>query len=149
MHRIVFDTNIFRYLDAEAEVETRENLRALITHGRAEVLLSPVIRDELQKSPLGIPPWLPLTPTTDSVWVLGTSRLGEIRPGSGEVYKKHLGTSQKTADARIADLGATDATVFVSNDDRCRNHLAALNPACRVFTLREFGVWVRQEVLVG
>lgn len=140
MDRLLLDTNAYRHIADRPDVHA--TLRDLIQAGSIEVLLTPTVRDQLRAHPDGIPAWFPLREIPEAAFIVGHVRVGEFRIGSGEVYTAHKGDSQQIADAMIAEAAHTDATIFVSDDNRCRDRLRSQSTTCQAFTVPEFIAWV-------
>ncbi len=121
----------------------RESLANLVARRAIRIIVTPVLVGELLESPFGgVPDWFPIETEPDSVAALGHWSLGMAQFGSAEVYRAHRGSSDKTADAIIADSAASLADVLVTNDHRCKKRLAALTTNCIALTFAEFTTWV-------
>ena len=92
---------------------------------KLKVVVSTTLKQELLRSPFkDIPGWFPTSTMHDSVFILGHSRIGEAKLGSGEAYKNHLGESKKVPDAVLADFAHTEGAIFISEDKRARKRFA-------------------------
>ena len=144
---IYLDTNVYACLQADAE--TRDILARLIAEGRASVIVTPKVRDELQAGPFGgIPPWFPVQQAIESVAVLDHWHLGEAALGKSEVFTAHRGESKKVADAIIADSANAHADILVSCDKRLRKRLDAISKQCSALNFDEFRSWLK-AIVVG
>lgn len=141
------DGNVYNRLAADEPV--RERLALLITTGRARVIATPIVADELSKSPFGgFPNWFAVQVEPEAVAVLGYARYGMARLGGGETYLAHRGSSRSdsnnTRDAIIAQSAESLADLFVSEDRRSRRRLVEMGRQCRALAYEEFAEWVTQ-----
>lgn len=145
MNKIVFDCNIFDEISKDESVKNKIHL--LVERGIIEVIIPRTVRDELIDSPfMGVPNWFPITAIGDSVFIADRSPVDSARLGSGIVFKKHLGSSSKISDAVIADTADTDATIFVSNDNRCRKRLSKISNGCTAHNFTMFKDFLDIEI---
>jgi hypothetical protein len=143
---ILLDGNAYNKL--QLDVEARSTLRALVARGRARVIATPMILDELRQSPFGGPPnWFPIAVETESVTVPGYVPLGMTRLGDGQVYDEHRGESSKIPDAIIADSASALADILVSEDRRCRERLKRISTRCCGMDYAEFREWLRASAV--
>ncbi len=145
MNTVLLDGNVYDKLQVDAE--TRATLRALVDCGLIRVIATPMVLDELRRSPFGgIPDWLPVAVVAENVTVLGYATLGMTKLGDGEVYAEHRGESKKVPDAIIADSANALADILVSGDRRCRERLKKISTCCRGMDYEEFCRWLRTPV---
>lgn len=84
MTTVLLDGNVYDKL--QADPEACATLRALVRSALARVIATPIVCDELQRSPFGgLPDWFPVTVEAESVTVLGYAHLDMTRLGDGEV----------------------------------------------------------------
>jgi predicted nucleic acid-binding protein len=142
MYTLSLDSNIYDRLAADQS--TIDRIKSSIAQGVFRVVISPIVRDELVRSPFqGIPDFFPIELVADSVVVPGLAIPGLARPGKGDVFTAHIGTSQKQGkDALIADSASNYGDIFVSNDQRSRERLQQLGTRCKCFSYREFTHWL-------
>lgn len=137
MKKIILDSNIFDLVDTNDGVKS--HISELIGAKKIKIITPANVVRELTNSPFnGVPNWFPTEQIPDSVFVLNHTRLGDGRLGSGEVFNEHRGESNKISDAVIADTVATDADIFVSNDNRARRCLGRIASSCEVYDFEEF-----------
>lgn len=142
MTTILLDANVYDKLQLDAEACSL--LGALVDRGQARVIATPMVLDELQRSPFGgLPNWFPVAVEAESVTVLGYAPLGMTRLGEGQVYTEHRGESQKIPDAIIADSADALADILVSEDRRCRERLKRVGTRCSGMDYEEFREWLR------
>ena len=127
-------------------LDIRAAIRQLIEANRITILVTPTIRDELNNGPDGFPTWFPIQAIQESVFILDSSQLGEVRLGDGTIYSAHKGQSKRIADAKIADAAGTDATIFVTDDTRCRDTLQRLTTTCQCIDLPAFEIWLAAQL---
>ncbi|MBI2296592.1 MAG: hypothetical protein HYU76_11325 [Betaproteobacteria bacterium] len=145
MNTVLFDCHIYDMLGNDRE--TRGAVRTLIDRGVIRIIATPMVLDELRRSPFGgLLDWFPVVVEAESVTVLDYAPLGMTRLGDGEVYAAHRGDSKKIPDAIIADSARTLADILVSDDRRCRERLKNIGTRCKGLDYREFCDWVRTEV---
>lgn len=145
MQTVMLDANIFDKIARDST--TQAAVKAATESAQIRVIVSPVAMQELLKSPFGgIPEFFPVEVVVDSVAVAGLAIPGLARPGDGNVFRAHIGSSRKGADAVIADSASTYADVFVSEDARCRNRLQDIHLACKCFTYAEFSEWIANVI---
>lgn len=119
--------------------EVKELISTLVKVKKIEILAPDMVVRELENSPFkGHPDWFPSDKITDSTFILDHSRLDFARLGSGDIYEKHKGESNKISDAIIADTAVSDADIFASNDKRCRNRLGNMPSSCTVYDFNDF-----------
>jgi hypothetical protein len=141
---VLLDTNIYDRLRDDAE--TRDRVTRLAAQGDVRVIATPKVIDELTAGPFGaLPTWFPIVTSPESVAVLDHWRLGQAFLGGGKVYTTHRGSSEKAADAIIADSASSFADFAVSEDDRFRKRLAELKTSCTVMNYDEFRSWLLLE----
>jgi hypothetical protein len=144
MAKVLLDGNVYDKLSQDEEA--RERLAQLIKRGQIEVIATPVVVDELTKSPFrGLPPWFPISKQPEAVTVLGYARLGAARLSSGKVYRRHRGESKKIPDAIIAHSADAMADILVSEDQRCRKRLAEISNRCQALSYDQFRSWLERE----
>ncbi len=145
MTTILLDGNVYNKLEADGESCAR--LRALVDRGLARVIATPVVVDELEKSPFrGLPKWFPVSVEAENVTVLNYGRLDMTNLGDGAAYAEHRGESDKIPDAMLADSADALADILVSEDRRCRERLKKISTRCRGLDYNEFREWLRQAV---
>ena len=143
MIRILLDSNIYNCL--EADEATRIRILEMITNETIEIVVSPVIVDELRESPFrDVPNFFPITRITESVFVVGIARVGLARVGKGQTFNAHRGESKKSKDAIIADTADTDCEILVSEDKRCRERLNKVGKKCKALSYAEFKKWLQK-----
>ena len=148
MTKLLLDGNVYDKLSQDQR--TKEVLARLIEARQVEALATPVVVGELTASPFGgLPDWFPISRVPEAVTVLGYARLGAARLSSGEVYRKHRGTSKKIPDAIIAHSANALADILVSEDQRCRKRLAEISTRCRAMSYDEFREWLEREAGPG
>ena len=141
---ILFDGNIYDRL--EADESTRKRLASLVSQGQVRVIATPKIVDELDKSPFGgVPNWFPVDTEPEAVFVIDHARIGMARLGPGNVYESHRGTSNKVADAVIADSADDLADIAVSDDGRFVRRLNRASAGCRAMNYDGFLAWLQAE----
>lgn len=141
MQTVMLDGNVFDKLVPDDG--TRFLIRAACEKKLVRVVISPVVMKELECSPFGgIPDFFPVDVIVESVAVAGLAIAGLARPGNGEIFSSHLGTSNKGGDAVIADSASSYADVFVSEDKRCRTRLQQICPSCKCLAYEEFRIWI-------
>lgn len=122
------------------------HLRELIHKDLVEVLVSPVVHDQLRASPFkDLPSLFPVRLISEAVAVVGVAKAGLARPGNGDTYKKHRGTSNQYEDAIIADTAHCDADIFVSEDNRCRKRLKTISSTLECLDYDEFAAWLESH----
>lgn len=142
VNTVLLDGNVYDKLQADAT--TRGMLQTLVARGLVKVIATPIVRDELKRSPFaGFPDWFPVVLEAENVTVLGYASLGMTRLGEGELYSDHQGESKKIPDAIIADSADALADIFVSDDRRCRERLKKITTRCRGMDYEEFSKWLR------
>ncbi len=142
MTTVILDTNI--YDELKADTDTCSLVAELVAAGHLRVIATPKVRDELAAGPFGgVPDWFVVEGVIESVAVLDHWRLGEAALGTGEVFTAHRGKSNKAADAIVADSADAYADLFVSQDRRCRDRLAAISSRCAALDFAAFRAWVR------
>jgi hypothetical protein len=142
MNTVLLDGNVYDKL--QADVKTRSALQKLVSRGLVKVIATPIVRDELKRSPFGgFPDWFPVVLEAENVTVLGYATLGMTRLGEGEVYSDHRGESKKIPDAIIADSADGLADILVSEDRRCRERLKQISTRCKGMDYEEFSEWLR------
>lgn len=145
MHALLLDSNIYDRLASDQT--TRERIKSACAQNLIRVLINSIIRDELLSSPFQrIPAFFPVELIADSVVVAGLAIPGLARPGRGDVFAGHIGSSKKGKDAVIADSASTHADLFVSDDHRCLKRLLKLKTSCKCFTYDEFARWLEHVV---
>ena len=144
MNTIVLDSNIY---DRLATDPTRcDCLRELIHQGLVEVLVSPVVHDQLLASPFnGVPSLFPVRLISEAVAIAGVAKAGLARVGTGEVFTQHLGASDQYEDAIIAETANCDAGIFVSEDNRCRKRLKTISATLQCLNYDEFAAWLESH----
>ena len=141
MTRVLLDGNIYNCLAADQS--TRERLAARVRAGDVAVFATPVIVDELAKSPFGgIPNWFPVTIEAERLAVLGYWRLGMAYLSDGKMFAQHKGDSQQVPDAILAHTADAVADILVTEDKRCRKRLNELSSTCRGMSFAEFRQWL-------
>lgn len=144
MDKAIFDTNIYDKLICDEQ--TCNAISELIVHNLLRVEVPRTIEDELIESPHQcVPNLFPIERISDSVVIVGHSKLGFARLGDGKFYAAHRGESQKFKDAIIADTVDSDCNIFVSEDNRCRNRLRELTDKCACFSYEEFKEWLSKQ----
>ena len=144
MKAILFDCNIYDRLASDGK--TRIRLASLVSQGQVRVIATPKVLYELDKSPFrGVPNWFPVDAETEAVFVLDHGQLGMARLGPGDVYESHRGSSNKVADAIIADSADDLADIAVSEDRRFVRRLNRTNASCRAMDYGEFLAWLQVE----
>ena len=144
MISIVLDANIYDKLAIDAE--RCFHLRELIHKGHVEVLLSPVVHDQLGAGPFkDVSSLFPIRLISEAVAVWGVAKFGLARMGNGNVYKEHRGASNQYKDAIIADTAHCDADIFVSEDKRCRKRLKTISSTLKCLDYDEFAAWIESQ----
>ncbi|MBV8657753.1 MAG: hypothetical protein JO142_08020 [Burkholderiales bacterium] len=116
---------------------TRNHLAQLIHQGRIKVVVPRTIQEELYASPFrGIPTFFPCELRGNTVGAAGVMRAGDSI-GAGQVFYKHLGTSQKVSDALIADAANWGVSWLVSCDGRLIHRMALTNAQCRAMSYEQ------------
>lgn len=133
---VLLDGNIYNLLYQDAE--TRARIVRLVADGNLSIIATPVLVDELTKSPFGVPNWFPITVKPEAIFVVGYARIGMARLGGGEVYTQHLHRSKKIPDAILAESADSLADIFVSQDTRCRNRFGKISQSCQALTYDQF-----------
>jgi hypothetical protein len=142
VNTVLLDGNVYDKL--QADVKTRGALQKLVARGLIKIIATPMVHDELKRSPFGgFPDWFPVVLEAENVTVLGYAILGMTRLGEGEVYSEHRGESKKIPDAIIADSADGLADILVSEDRRCRERLKRISARCRGMDYREFSEWLQ------
>lgn len=137
----LLDSNIYDRLQEAPEI--REAIAAAITAGVLRIIVTPKVCQELEPSPFqGVPGWFPVEHVVESVAVVGHWVLGFAVLGAGAVFTAHRGSSGQAADAIIADSADAYADILVSEDKRCRKHLADAGSACAVMSFDGFKTWL-------
>ena len=141
MTTLLLDANVYDKL--QVDDGSRTTLGCLVERGLARVIATPMVVDELRRSPFGgIPTWFAVAVEAENVTVLGYATLGMTKLGDGEVYKEHRGESQKVPDAIIADSADALADVLVSEDRRCRERLKKISTRCAAMDYQQFREWL-------
>lgn len=139
---VLLDGNI--YDELSRDVRTRALLVEAIAVGSIRVIAVPTVVEELARSPFGrVPNWFAVEMETDSVFVVGHSRIGTARLGGGDVYTAHRGNSNNVPDAVIADSANDLADLVVTNDHRFRSRFSKISPKCQVMNYDQFRNWLR------
>jgi len=139
---ILLDSNVYDRLQSDGD--SCATLRALVDRGLAKVIATPMVLDELRKSPFGgLPSWFPVAIEAESVTVFGYARFGMTKLGEGAVYGEHRGESKKIPDAIIADSADALADILVSEDRRCRERLKKISVRCSGLDYEGFREWLR------
>ena len=142
-HKILLDSNIYTELSQDTEICLK--LSSLIARGRIKIIISPIVRDELNASPFkGVPDFFPTETILEAVAVIGYARIGRCRISDGKTYLAHKGKSNKAKDAIIAETVLRESDVFVSSDKRCRSRLKKITSKCLIFTYNEFKNWLNK-----
>ena len=145
MNKIVLDTNIYDKLanDTNSVMLLREHIH----NGEIEVLVSPVIHDELKESPFkGLPTMFSVKLITEAVAVAGIAKAGLARCSTGGVFTQHCGESTKHADAVIAHTADSDADIFVSEDRRSLKRLKEASADLQCLNYEEFVAWLARSM---
>jgi predicted nucleic acid-binding protein len=141
---LLLDANVYDKLQADGE--SRTTLRSLVDRGLAKVIATPMVLEELQRSPFGgIPNWFNAGVEAENVTVLGYATLDITNLGEGEIYGQHRGQSGKIPDAIIADSADALADVLVSEDRRCRERLKKISTHCTALNYDQFREWLRVQ----
>jgi hypothetical protein len=144
-NRFLFDGNVYNRL--EAELPVRDEIRRLFERGRIEIVASPVVVTELQRSHFGgIPRWFKVVVQPEGIAISGLARSGMARSSAGVMYRQHLGKSKKGFDAVIAHSAHTMRATLVSDDRRCRECLKRLAGAGSAMTYTEFKAWLHDAL---
>lgn len=145
MNTVLLDCHIYDKLSIDRE--TCCAVRSLVDRGVIRIIATPMVLDELLKSPFGgIPDWFPVVVEPESVTVLDYGHRGMTALGDGEVYTAHRGASKKIPDAIIADSANSLADLLVSEDRRCRERLKSITTRCKGLDYGEFCEWVQTEI---
>lgn len=143
MITVLFDCHIYDKLAVDRA--TCEAIRSLVDQRTIRVVATPMVLDELRRSPFGgVPDWFPVEIEPESVTVLGFAPLGKTRLGEGDVCTEHRGSSKKIPDAIIADSASSLADILVSEDRRCRDRLKKISTRCKGLDYREFCEWIKK-----
>jgi hypothetical protein len=144
--RFLLDGNIYNLLEIESAV--RDQISALTENCRIEIVASPTVVTELQRSPFrGIPTWFTVVVHPEGIAISGLARSGMARPSGGAMYKQHLGESNQGFDAIIAHSAHSIDTTLVSEDRRCRERLKQFAGSGRAMTYSEFKAWLEQTIV--
>ncbi len=137
MPSVFLDANIYDLLHADDAALSR--LSTLVASKLVEVIVTPKLIDELSRSPFnGVPQWFETKFQPEAVTVVGHAFLGQSFLSEGTTYEAHKGDSKQVADAIHAESATAFADFFVSEDNRARRRLSALETACRCLTYSEF-----------
>lgn len=138
MKRVFFDTNVFAHIDENARI--RSLILNACRQGLIEIIVTPVVREELERGPLGgVPDWLPHRHEGEGILVAG-GRVGD-HVSDGRLAIAHLGKSKHINDAILAE-SAVLADVCVSEDRRFLRRLRRLGAECTSMKLIEFEDWL-------
>ena len=74
--------------------------------------------------------------------MIGHARIGMVRLGRGEVFKRHRGKSKKIPDAIVADSADSLADIAVSNDRRFIKRLNEHSGRCSGMPYSAFRTWL-------
>lgn len=141
--RFFLDGNIYNLLEADPVVCSE--IGALVDRGLLEIVASPVLVTELQRSPFsGIPAWFKVVVQPEGIAISGLARSGMARSSSGAMYKQHLGASGEGFDAIVAHSAHSMGATLVSEDRRCRERLRRLASSSSAMTYVEFKTWLHQ-----
>ena len=143
--RLLLDGNIYNLLEAEPAVCAK--IRSLADLGFIQIVASPILVTELQRSPFrGIPAWFNVVVQPEGIAISGLARSGMARSSTGAMYRQHLGESRKGFDAIIAHSAHSMGATLVSDDRRCRERLKRLAGAAgSAMTYVEFKAWLNQK----
>jgi hypothetical protein len=144
--RFLLDGNIYNLLETEPEV--RSQIGALTESGRVEIVASPAVVTELQRSPFrGVPSWFEVVVQPEGIAISGLARSGMARSSGGAIYRQHLGESQQGFDAIIAHSAHSMGATLVSEDHRCRERLKKFAGTGGAMTYSEFKAWLHQTIV--
>jgi hypothetical protein len=142
--RFLLDGNIYNLLATEAAV--RNQISALTENCRVEIVASPVLVTELQRSPFrGVPTWFTVVVQPEGIAISGLARSGMARSSGGAMYRQHLGESKQGFDAILAHSAYSMGATLVSEDRRCRERLKQFGDTGRAITYSEFKAWLDSE----
>src|SRR5437870_13374817 len=86
--RFLLDGNVYNLLEAEPAVCAQ--IRSLTDFGLIEIVASPVLVTELQRSPFrGIPAWFNVVVQPEGIAISGLARSGMARSSTGAMYRQH------------------------------------------------------------
>lgn len=143
--RFLLDGHIYNLLGDDTSA--REDVRLLIELGETQVVATPAVVLELQRSPFGgIPPWFQVVVQPEGIAISGLARSGMARSSAGRMYRDHLGQSRKVFDAVIAHSAHSMGATLVSDDRRCRERLKRLAGDDSAITYAEFRAWLQGAV---
>ncbi|MDA3961495.1 MAG: hypothetical protein PF961_11945 [Planctomycetota bacterium] len=148
--RILLDGNVYDLLvnDAAAIAAITELSKA----GVIEIICNQIVREELEKSPYGkVPNWFPVTFAYEPGAFIGygliapgdvdprDTRYARIMPDKS-VYSEHVGGSNKSKDAIIADTASKTCKIAVSEDKRFVHRLIGTEIAhdCKAMNHADF-----------
>ena len=139
--RVFFDTNVYSHL-AE-DVDLRRLLNAAVGSGAIEVIVTPVVQEELEAGPHeALLRELPLTFAGEGILLAG-GRVGD-HLSSGTLMLNHLGASKNVNDAILAE-SAELADVAVSEDRRFLRRLRSCGAVCKPMDLAQFRNWLERS----
>jgi len=141
--KFLLDGNIYDRLQAESAV--RDQIASLYDSGVLEIVASPVVVDELKRSPSGgIPDWFSVVVQPEGIAISGLARSGMARSSTGVIYEQHAGESNKGFDAIVAQSARSMGATLVSEDRRCRERLRRLAGPGSALTYDEFKAWLQR-----
>ena len=144
--KIMIDTNIYDSLIDDSktfklveQLMEKELVKILTTHIQEDEVEQTKVtdkREELKKVPI-------TNKIGTSLFVIGTSRIGEARLGSGaengvEFTRIQRSNSKHTNDAIIAFTAAKEADVLVTEDAKLRAKLKAQSTTLEVWDYKRF-----------
>ncbi|MDO8444776.1 MAG: hypothetical protein Q7T53_01495 [Deltaproteobacteria bacterium] len=144
MYKVIFDCNVYDKLYHCPDLQGK--ISRLISENKLMVMVTSTIRRELEISPFkGVPEWFHTEIIGDSVFLSEYSLTDVDRVGEGDIYDVHKGHSKNFRDAIIADTAHTDADIFVSEDNRCRQRFKKISDSCKSMSFSEFENWLNNR----
>ena len=142
--QIALDTNVYNRVGATWGLTRR--IRRLTNAGTLTILTTHVQEDQLA----GAPWWkrvriarIPRVDVPTSDFVIGHSRLGRARLGTGEPFEQIRGTTTHTEDGLIGATAFAEDAVLVTEDRRLQSR--ASEAGVEVWTFTQFAEWVRSR----
>jgi hypothetical protein len=143
IRRFLLDGNIYNLVDTDIAV--RDQIWILTERGCVEIVASPVLVTEPQRSPFqGVPTWFKVVVEPEGIAISGLARSGMARSSGGAMYRPHLGESKESFDAIIAHSAHSMGATLVSEARRCRERLKRLADTGGAVAYSEFKAWLHQ-----
>lgn len=149
--RFMFDSMVY---DKIAAADLVDKINDLSAGGKIIIYTTHVQEDELSRIPgkelRKRIAKLKQTPTPTSATILGVSKLGKSCLGDGAVSGLPVGSIRldkggHAADALIASTAASQAYVFVTEDERLGKRVKKLTNTIAVWSFSEFKVWLDKQ----